>query len=53
MKNPIEDNKRSYRVFRGGYWRRYPYYMRASFRDDDDPTYRYNYLGFRIARNKQ
>ena len=52
MINPIEDKKGSVRVYRGGSWFSLPFYVRASYRDFDDPTSRYDGLGFRIVRNK-
>jgi formylglycine-generating enzyme required for sulfatase activity len=40
----------SYRVFRGGSWLNDPLYLRSAIRDGYDPTYRDNFLGFRVAR---
>jgi len=40
----------SYRVVRGGSWGSYPQYLRSALRDGNAPTYRYSYLGFRVAR---
>ena len=59
IKNPVEDKKKDeygdkfYHVKRGGGCYTYPYYMRASSRNYDDPTSRYNYIGFRIVRNQK
>jgi formylglycine-generating enzyme required for sulfatase activity len=55
MKNPIKEGaptKGSKRVTRGGSWSRDPLSVRASYRDIN-PTYQFNFLGFRIVRNKK
>ena len=39
----------SSRVIRGGSWNYDTYYMRASYRSNFDPTYRYYYIGFRLG----
>ena len=51
MKNPINDEKDSLRVFRGGSWRHGPGGVRASYRSLDDPAHRSYYLGFRLVKN--
>jgi formylglycine-generating enzyme required for sulfatase activity len=40
----------SNRVSRGGAWSNFPQYLRSAFRGRYDPTNRFNYLGFRVAR---
>ncbi len=40
----------SLRVYRGGSWSRPASFLRASVRPWDDPSYRDNHLGFRLAR---
>jgi formylglycine-generating enzyme required for sulfatase activity len=39
-----------WRVIRGGSWNNLPQDVRAAIRDNIAPDYRYNYLGFRVAR---
>jgi uncharacterized protein (TIGR02996 family) len=39
----------SYRVFRGGSWGRHGQSCRSAARIGFDPTYRYDFLGFRVA----
>ena len=54
MKNPIKDEKDSdsYRVLRGGGWNLSSEFVRASIRDGDDPSVRYDDgLGFRLVKN--
>ena len=51
MKNPIKDEKDSYRVNRGGSWGVIPVSVRASSRDYGDPAIRYYDLGFRLVKN--
>ncbi|MBU1432426.1 formylglycine-generating enzyme family protein [Myxococcota bacterium] len=41
----------SYRVYRGGGWADRASGLRAAYRDGDDPSLRYNVLGFRLARS--
>jgi uncharacterized protein (TIGR02996 family) len=52
-KSPAQDppgpSKGSGRVFRGGSWLNYGRYCRAAFRRGDSPSFRYFYLGFRVA----
>ncbi|MBT4749482.1 MAG: SUMF1/EgtB/PvdO family nonheme iron enzyme, partial [Rhodospirillaceae bacterium] len=40
----------SRRVDRGGSWLDRPGYLRSAYRSKSDPTFRYDDLGFRIAR---
>ena len=51
--NPQGATSGSYRVFRGGSCGSYPQDCRASYRNYDSPTYRGNYLGFRVASAPQ
>ena len=55
-KNPVSDEKGSFRVFRGGGWDNDPNYLRAAQRAYNGPSFRYysGYgmrFGFRIVRN--
>ena len=43
------DAEGSSRVYRGGSWGSGAAFCRSAFRNGDDPTYRNNYLGFRLA----
>jgi len=46
--DPVGPASGSYRVYRGGGWGNYAFFCRAAYRNDYDPTYRYNGdLGFR------
>ena len=47
--NPTGPQSGSFRVRRGGSWFSYARYSRSSIRSDDFPTYRSNFLGFRLA----
>lgn len=38
------------RVLCGGSWRYYPRYLRSATRDDCSPSYRYNFVGFRLVQ---
>ena len=46
------DPEGSNRVVRGGSWNDYARSVRAAYRDQDDPAYRYRNLGFRLARGQ-
>jgi len=48
--NPQGPSSGSYRVLRGGSWGADSYACRASNRDDVNPDYSYNFIGFRVAR---
>jgi formylglycine-generating enzyme required for sulfatase activity len=50
--NPQGPTSGSFRVFRGGSWSDYPQYCRVAFRSGYSPDYRYNSIGFRLARTK-
>ncbi len=50
--NPQGPHKGSYRVFRGGSWIHTARFARAAFRHWSDPGYRYDFLGFRLARGQ-
>lgn len=47
--NPKGPYGGSSRVDRGGCWYNFARYCRSSFRYDDGPTFRYDYLGLRLA----
>ena len=47
--NPTGPNSGSRRVYRGGSWYYYARSCRVSFRNSDNPTYRYDILGLRLA----
>ena len=47
--NPTGPNTGTYRVFRGGSWYSCAGYCRVSIRSIDTPSYRNDYLGFRLA----
>lgn len=49
--NPEGPIRGSYRVSRGGSWGSSPRSCRVSNRDHDDPAYRYDGIGFRLARS--
>jgi formylglycine-generating enzyme required for sulfatase activity len=40
----------AYRVYRGGGWSLWPRYARSAHRNGNNPVYRYDYLGLRLAR---
>jgi len=44
-----KDNNSSFRVFRGGSWNFGSSFCRVAFRSSVAPSYRCNYLGFRVA----
>ena len=48
--NPSGPSSGSYRVLRGGSWNDDPALCRVALRDYYAPDYRYDYLGFRLAR---
>ena len=48
--DPVGAVELSFRVDRGGSWDNYAFYARASFRYNSHPSYRYNYIGFRVLR---
>jgi len=50
--DPVGPERGSSRVFRGGSWRNYHRGCRSAFRFDYRPSYRSNYLGFRVARSQ-
>jgi len=52
MKNPVKDSPStgSGRVYRGGSWGSYARNARVSIRGSDGPSYRHDFLGFRLAR---
>jgi formylglycine-generating enzyme required for sulfatase activity len=47
--NPRGAASGSYRVNRGGSWYDTTYPCRVSYRDDNSPNYRSNYIGFRVV----
>ena len=47
--NPIGPDKGSYRVIRGGYWGIRARNCRVSYRNYSAPSYRLNFLGFRLV----
>jgi WD40 repeat protein/serine/threonine protein kinase/transposase-like protein len=47
--DPAGPTQASRRVFRGGCWFNYAWYCRSANRDWDEPAFRINYLGFRVA----
>ncbi|MEZ4987356.1 MAG: SUMF1/EgtB/PvdO family nonheme iron enzyme [Saprospiraceae bacterium] len=49
--NPKGADQGTYRVLRGGSWGYYPQYCRAANRDSWFPSYRYDIIGFRLARS--
>jgi formylglycine-generating enzyme required for sulfatase activity len=51
LRNPQGQDSGAYRVNRGGSWRIYPIDTRVASRNDDSPSYRYDALGFRLARS--
>ena len=50
--NPAGPNGGSTRVFRGGGWWILPDGCRSAYRSIYGPSYRYNSLGFRVARSQ-
>ena len=55
-KSPVNDprgpSRGENRVFRGGAWCRMPYYSRSAARLGFTPDYRFNYVGFRVAKTQ-
>ena len=49
--DPLGPSSGSYRVFRGGSWNLYARSARAAIRYSYYPDYRFNFLGFRLARS--
>ena len=49
--NPTGPTTGSRRVTRGGRWRGHAFYCRTAYRDNYTPSYSYDHLGFRLARN--
>ena len=52
MTNPVGPTTGSLRVFRGGSWYTYARGARAAIRFSNDPDYRDDDLGFRLARSR-
>lgn len=50
--NPTGPPKGTHRVVRGGSWNGSPQNCRVAYRNYDQPSYRFNYAGFRLARSK-
>jgi len=50
--DPVGPEEGSRRVFRGGGWRHYPGSCRSACRNNHGPSYRNNFLGFRVARSQ-
>ena len=50
--DPVGPERGTSRVNRGGGWWLVPGLCRSAFRNCSDPSYRYNYLGFRVARSQ-
>jgi formylglycine-generating enzyme required for sulfatase activity len=51
--NPKGPDTGAYRVFRGGSWGSSPANCRAAFRSSSEPAYRFNSVGFRLARSSR
>ena len=51
--DPHGPEKGEYRVMRGGSWFNYGRYVRSAIRDRNDPSYRYHFIGFRLARGHE
>ena len=47
--NNENDYHSHYKVLRGGSWYNDPEYCRSADRNDLNPEYRYNYVGFRVV----
>ena len=52
LENPINFNKASFRVTRGGNWNFPPSYCRVSYRSGNHPKMEFEGVGFRVARTK-
>jgi len=52
-KDPIGPQTGSLRVLRGGSWGVYPRYLRSAIRNWDGPTYRNNFIGFRLCLDSE
>ncbi len=50
VKNPQGPKQGADRVFRGGCWGYSPAYVRSAIRSRDVPAFRYDFVGFRLAR---
>lgn len=48
--NPSGPGEGDYRVLRGGAWGLTGYYLRLSFRDGNEPSFKDKYSGFRVVR---
>jgi formylglycine-generating enzyme required for sulfatase activity len=44
------DNEHDWRALRGGSWDNVPQYVRAACRDRGDTAFRFDSVGFRLAR---
>ena len=53
MKNPLLQNDRSIRVYRGGSWLNFARYVRVSYRYGYAPSIRNRTLGFRLFRTQE
>jgi len=54
VKNPLTPSERgAFRVVRGGSWRHFGGFVRSAYRPHLTPDYRFDYLGFRLARGHQ
>ncbi len=49
--NPRGPSTGSNRMSRGGGWNRYAYYIRVADRDNTNPDYAYDNIGFRVVRS--
>ena len=51
LTDPYGSTVGSRRIFRGGSWNKFPRLARTSYRNNFEPTFRCNHLGFRIGRS--
>jgi formylglycine-generating enzyme required for sulfatase activity len=51
--DPVGPSSGSNRVLRGGSWFSYGRFVRSAYRDGDDPAYRSDDAGFRLARGQK